>query len=41
LRRRVFFLIRVFSAHNFLIFLTTSDLLADFLRTIVLDFGNF
>ena len=41
LSRRVFFLIRVFSAHNFLICLTTSDLLADFLRTIVLDFGNF
>ena len=41
LRRRVFFLIRVFSAHIFLIWLTTSDLLADFLRAIVLDFGDF
>lgn len=40
-RRRVFFLIRVFSAHIFLIWLTTSDLLADFLRAIVLDFGDF
>ena len=41
LRGRVFFLIRVFSAHIFLIWLTTSDLLADFLRAIVLDFGDF
>lgn len=41
LRSRVFFLIRVFSAHIFLIWLTTSDLLADFLRAIVLDFGDF
>ena len=41
LRGSVFFLIRVFSAHIFLIWLTTSDLLADFLRAIVLDFGDF
>ena len=41
LRGRVFFLIRVLSAHIFLIWLTTSDLLADFLRAIVLDFGDF
>ena len=41
LRRRVFFLIRVFSVHIFLIWLTASDLLADFLRAIVLDFGDF
>ena len=41
LRGRVFFLIRVFNAHIFLIWLTTSDLLADFLRAIVLDFGDF
>ena len=41
LRGRVFFLIRVFSAHIFLIWLTTSDLLADFLRAIVIDFGDF
>ena len=41
LRRIVFFLIRVFSGHNFLIWLTTSDLLADFLRAVVLDFGDF
>lgn len=41
LRGRVFFLIRVFSVHIFLIWLTASDLLADFLRAIVLDFGDF
>ena len=41
MRRRVFFLIRVFSVHIFLIWLTASDLLADFLRAIVLDFGDF
>jgi hypothetical protein len=41
LRRTVFFLIRVFSGHNFLICLTTSDLFADFLWAIVLDFGDF
>ena len=41
LRRSVFFLIRVFSGHNFLIWLTTSDLFADFLRAVVLDFGHF
>ena len=40
-RRNVFFLIRIFSAHDFLICLTTSDLLADFLRAAVLDFGDF
>ena len=41
LRRSFFFLIRVFRGHNFLIWLTTSDLLADFLRAVVLDFGDF
>ena len=41
LRRSVFFLIRVSSVHIFLIWLTTSDLLADFLRAIVLDFSDF
>ena len=41
LRGSVFFPIRVFSAHIFLIWLTTSDLLAYFLRAIVLDFGDF
>lgn len=41
LRRTVFFLIRVFSGHNFLIWLTTSDLFADFLWAIVLDSGDF
>lgn len=40
-RRTVFFLIRFFGGHNFLIWLTTSDLFADFLRAIVLDFGDF
>ena len=39
LRRTVFFLIRIFSGHIFLIRLTTSDLFADFLRAIVIDFG--